>query len=58
MANVSSVGQEAMMITGYLDAIVTIGFIFVAVQLWSIDHQLGRIHRELRSGAANRDNVG
>ncbi len=32
----------------YLDAIVTIGFVFVAIQLWSIDHQLGRILRELR----------
>lgn len=33
---------------GYLEAIVTIGFVFVAVQLWSIDHQLGRILRELQ----------
>lgn len=36
------------MTTSYLDAIVTIGFVVVAVQLWSIDHQLGRILRELR----------
>lgn len=36
------------MTMGYLDAIVTIGFVVLAVQLWSIDHQLARILRTLQ----------
>jgi hypothetical protein len=35
------------MTIGYLDAIVTIGFVVLAVLLWSIDHQLGRIRQLL-----------
>lgn len=36
------------MATGYLNAIVTIGFVVLAVQLWSVDRQLGRILRALQ----------